>query len=251
MGPKVLVREGRVECTHQDGEDATMMIDPIYLIVMGAGLLLSLGAQAWVKGAVAKWERVSLQRPMTGAEVAAQILRASQIDNVRIEPVAGVLTDHYDPRSRTLRLSRANYAGRSIAAAGIAAHEAGHAIQHRDGYKPMFLRQRMVPVANLGTNLGILLVMAGLFVGVAGLAQIGVLLFAGFVGFTLVTLPVEFDASHRAKRALEQSRITTPEETRAVAEVLRAAAATYVAAAVTAVLQLLYFAWRAGLLRRR
>ena len=228
-----------------------MMFDPLYMLVMGLGLVLSLGAQAWVKAATAKWDRVPIGRGLTGADVAAAILRVRGIHDVTIEQVGGVLSDHYDPSSRTLRLSPANYSGRSITAAGIAAHEVGHAVQHAEGYAPMIIRQKMVPVANIGTNLGVWIVIAGMFTGITGLSQIGVVLFAGFVLFTLVTLPVEFDASFRARKALLETGIVTEQEARGVSAVLTAAAATYLAAAVSAILQLLYWAMRAGLLGGR
>jgi len=228
-----------------------MMFDPLYMLVMGLGLVLSLGAQAWVKASTAKWDRVPIGRGLTGADVAAAILRVRGIHDVTIEQVGGVLSDHYDPSSRTLRLSPANYSGRSITAAGIAAHEVGHAVQHAEGYAPMIIRQKMVPVANIGTNLGVWIVIAGMFTGITGLSQIGVVLFAGFVLFTLVTLPVEFDASFRARKALLETGIVTEQEARGVSAVLTAAAATYLAAAVSAILQLLYWAMRAGLLGGR
>ena len=228
-----------------------MIFDPLYMLVMGLGLVLSLGAQAWVKSATSKWSRVPIGRGMTGADVAAAILRVRGIHNVTIEQVGGVLSDHYDPSTRTLRLSPANYSGRSVTAAGIAAHEVGHAVQHAEGYAPMALRQKMVPVANLGTNLGVWIVIAGMFTGIVGLAKLGVALFAGFVLFTLVTLPVEFDASFRARKALLETGIVSEHEARGVSAVLTAAAATYLAAAVSAILQLLYWAMRAGLLGGR
>lgn len=226
------------------------MLDPLYLAIMAIGFLLSMGAQFWVKARVAKWSRVGTRRGLTGAQVADAVCRMAGA-RVRIESVGGFLTDHYDPSSRTLRLSPDNFHGRSVTAAGIAAHEAGHAVQDMEGYWPMRLRQKMVPVANLGTNLGVLLVILGLAVGFTGLAKLGVALFAGFVLFTVVTLPVEFDASRRAMRMLNASGLVTPEEARGVRQVLTAAAATYVAAAVTAVLQLLYFLLRSGLLGGR
>ncbi|MFT5683704.1 MAG: Zn-dependent membrane protease YugP [Myxococcota bacterium] len=228
-----------------------MMFDPLYMLVMGLGFLLSLGAQAWVKAATRKWDRVPIGRGLTGADVAKAILKVRGIHDVTVEQVGGILTDHYDPSSRTLRLSPANYSGRSITAAGIAAHEVGHAVQHAEGYAPMRLRQRMVPVANIGTNVGVWIVIAGVFTGITGLAKIGVVVFAGFVLFTIVTLPVEFDASFRARKALLETGIVTEQEAKGVSAVLTAAAATYLAAAVSAMLQLLYWAMRAGLLGGR
>lgn len=228
-----------------------MLFDPLYLIVMGVGLVLSLGAQAWVKMATARWDKVPIGRGLTGADVAQAILKARGIHNVRIEQVGGYLSDHYDPSSRTLRLSPGNYSGRSVTAAGIAAHEVGHAIQHHDGYAPMALRQKMVPVANIGTNIGVWMVILGAMLGFTGLATLGVALFAGFVAFTLVTLPVEIDASRRAKAALLSTGLINAREAQGVSQVLTAAAATYLAAAVSAILQLLYWAMQAGLLGGR
>jgi Zn-dependent membrane protease YugP len=221
-----------------------MAIDPLYLVVMAVSALLSLGAQAWVSAAFRRYKHVAAGHGLRGADVAELILRAAGVRGVRIEAVDGFLSDHYDPRAKVLRLSSENFHGRSIAAAGVAAHEVGHALQDARGYFPMRVRQALVPVANIGTNLGVLLVVIGMALGALGLAKIGVVLFAGFVAFTLVTLPVEIDASARAKRALAASGILDREELDAVSRVLRAAAATYVAAAATAVLQLLYFLLR-------
>jgi len=225
-----------------------MFFDPLYLLIMLIGLGLSLGAQAWVKSATRKWSRVATRTRMSGAEVARLILRENGISGVGLEPVRGFLTDHYDPRSRTLRLSEGNYFGHSVTAIGIAAHEVGHAIQHKRRFWPMQVRQRLVPIANLGTSLGIILVMLGAFMGALALAKVGVVLFGGFVVFTLITLPVELDASRRAMKTLQASRRFDGEELRGVRKVLTAAAATYVAAAATAIMQFLYFMLRAGML---
>lgn len=218
--------------------------DPLYLLVMVVSLVLGLAAQAWVTMAVRAQANVPLRSGMSGADVASLVLRASGLAGVRIEPSHGWLSDHYDPTTRTLRLSEDNYWGRSVAAAGIAAHEAGHAIQDARGFWPMRVRQKLVPVANIGTQLGVLMVMFGLMLGWVGVAQIGVLVFAGFVAFTVITLPVEIDASRRAHAALAHTGMFAPQELSGVGRVLRAAAATYVAATITAVLQLLYFALR-------
>lgn len=218
--------------------------DPLYLLVMGVSLVLGLAAQVWVTTAVRSQTNVPLRSGMSGADVASLVLRASGLAGVRIEPSHGFLSDHYDPTTRTLRLSEDNYWGRSVAAAGIAAHEAGHAIQDAHGFWPMRIRQKLVPVANIGTQIGVLMVMFGLMLGWLGVAQIGVFVFAGFVAFTVVTLPVEIDASRRAYGALAQTGAFAPHELSGVGRVLRAAAATYVAATITAVLQLLYFALR-------
>ncbi len=228
-----------------------LYFDPLYLAVMAACLLLSLGAQAWVMAAVRSQANVPLRSGMSGAQVAAIVLRSSGLAGVQLECSAGWLGDHYDPSTRTLRLSPDSFEGRSVAAAGIAAHEAGHAIQHARGYWPMSLRQRLVPVANIGTQLGVLLVIFGLALGAFGLAKLGILVFSGFVLFTVVTLPVEIDASRRARAALAQSGVLASDELDGVGRVLRAAAATYVAAALTAILQLLYFILRVYGSRRR
>lgn len=221
-----------------------MFFDPLYLVIMIVSAAISFGAQMWVMAAVKSKSKVALRSGLTGADVAATILKQSRLPGVRIEMADGFLSDHYDPSTRTLRLSHDNFYGRSVAAAGIAAHEAGHAVQHAEGYWPMQIRQRLVPVANLGTQLGVILVMIGFALGFLGLAKIGVVVFAGFVAFTLITLPVEFNASTRAKAALARSGLLAGEELRGVSSVLTAAAATYVAAAVTAILQLLYFVLR-------
>ena len=226
-------------------------LDPLYIFVMAVCFLLSMSASLWVKAATSRWSKVPIGQGLAGKEIARIVLDAQGIDGVRIERVGGFLSDHYDPGTRTLRLSPGIHDGRSVTAAGVAAHEAGHAIQHAQGYAPMQLRQAMVPAAKLGTSLGIWLVVIGAAIGVSGLAKLGVVLFGCFVLFTFITLPVELDASFRAKKALLASGLISGEEARGVSEVLTAAAATYLASALSAVLQLLYWAMRAGLLRGR
>ncbi len=228
-----------------------MLFDPLYMAVMGVGLLLSLGASAWVKSAVNKWKKVPIGQGLTGRAVAQLILDTEGIRDVTIEETPSRLGDHYDPRSKTLRLSPDHFRGTSVAAAGIAAHEVGHAVQHKEGYAPMRLRQTLVPVANIGSNIGVWIVIIGASIGMTGLAKLGVAVFGGFVAFQLVTLPVELDASARAKRALQKSGLITEDEAAGVSKVLTAAAATYIAAAAAAILQLLYWAMRAGLLGGR
>lgn len=227
------------------------LFDPLYAVVMVLSLILSLGAQAWVMAAIRSQANVPLRSGLSGAEVAGIVLPRSGLAGVRLEESVGWLSDHYDPTTRTLRLSPDNYEGRSVAAAGIAAHEAGHAIQHAQGYWPMSLRQRLVPAANVGTQLGVLFIVIGLSIGALGLAKAGVIVFAGFVLFTLVTLPVEIDASRRARAVLAQSGVLSHAELDGVGRVLRAAAGTYVAAALTAIVQLLYFVLRVYGSRRR
>ena len=228
-----------------------MFFDPVYIFIMVVGMLLSGGASLWVKSATSKWDKVAIGRGLTGHDIAQHILKTKRIRNVTIEQVQGRLSDHYDPRTRTLRLSPGVYSGCSVTAAGIAAHEVGHAIQHAEGYAPMQLRQTMVPVANIGTNFGIWMVIIGAMIGFTGLAKLGVLLFASFVAFTLITLPVEIDASVRARKTLLSSGFLNDHQMGGVSAVLTAAAATYLASALSALLQLFYWASRAGLLGGR
>ncbi|MHC5040096.1 MAG: zinc metallopeptidase [Planctomycetota bacterium] len=228
------------------------MLDPLYWVFFGAGLLISLGASALVKSAYAKYAGIPSTRGYTGAEAARTILAGNDIHDVHIEPVEGYLSDHYDPSRKVLRLSPKNFYGDSIAAIGIAAHEAGHAVQHARSYAPMALRSALVPLANLGSQLGIIILMIGFFMSALGLIKIGILLYSGLLLFQVVTLPVELNASSRAKRALADSGITADaSELRGVSSVLNAAAFTYVAAAVTTLLTLLYFMLRSGMLGGR
>jgi Zn-dependent membrane protease YugP len=188
---------------------------------------------------------------LTGAEAALALLRRKGISDVRVEPVRGYLSDHYDPRHKALRLSPAVYHGRSLAALGVAAHEAGHAIQHATSYAPLGFRSMVVKPAMLGSNLGMLVAFFGIALGATGLIWVGILLFSAFVIFTLVTLPVEINASQRAIAVLQESGIISAQEARPTKAVLDAAALTYVAAAIGAVLQLVYLLLRAGVFGRR
>ncbi len=224
------------------------LLDPLYLIVMGIAALLSIWASFQVKGTFARYSKRSTRAGVSGAEIARAILRSNGIDDVHVERVPGSLSDHYDPMNRVLRLSEPVYGSSSMAALGVAAHEVGHAIQHAQGYAPLKFRSAWVPVANVASGLSGILLMAGFFLGMAGLAKIGVVAFAATTLFTLITLPVEFDASKRALIALEGGGFVTEEELTGARRVLNAAAMTYVAAFVTSLLQLLYFAYRAGLI---
>ena len=234
-----------------------MIFDPLYMAVIGVGLALSFWASSKTKGTFQKFSRFTTRRGLTGAEVAAAILRDNGIHDVRIEPVAGNLSDHYDPRTKTLRLSEGVYGSRSMAAAGVAAHEVGHAIQHARAYGPLQFRSMWVPVANVGSGLSMFIIIAAFFLGGAATAigqtaaVIGVGLFATTTVFTLITLPVEFDASRRALLTLQRGGYMTADELGGARSVLNAAALTYVAAAVSSVLTLLYFAFRLGLLGGR
>ncbi|MHC4579185.1 MAG: zinc metallopeptidase [Planctomycetota bacterium] len=198
-------------------------------------------AAARVKRTFARYARVDVRSGLHGAEAAAAVLRAAGVVGVRIEPHRGFLSDHYDPRTKTLRLSPEVFDGRSVSAVAVAAHEAGHAIQDAARYAPLVWRSSLVPITNLGNHLWVLPFFLGLITGATGFVYLGILLFATVVLFQLVTLPTEFDASRRAKQALAATGIvTTPDEVAGVSRVLSAAALTYVAAALTAVVHLLY-----------
>jgi Zn-dependent membrane protease YugP len=234
-----------------------MFFDPLYWLVIGAGMILSLWASMKTKGTFQKFSQYTTQSRMTGAQVAQAILRDANISDVTIEPIRGNLTDHYDPRTKTLRLSEGVYGSTSMSAAGVAAHEVGHAIQHAQNYAPLKFRSAWVPVANLGGGISIFVLIAAAFLGGAQtvlgskVALLGVLLFATTTVFTLVTLPVEFDASKRALATLSRGGYLTRDELSGAKSVLDAAAMTYVAAFVTSALTLLYWAMRLGLLGGR
>lgn len=215
--------------------------DPLYLILALPGLLLGLWAQARVKGTFNKYSKVRTLRSATGAEIARYLLDSQGLQDVRIEETQGFLSDHYDPRTRILRLSPDVYRQPSVAAAGVAAHEMGHAMQHSVGYGPLKIRSAIVPAVQFGSSLAPILFIIGFLLNFTSLAWLGVILFATAVIFSLVTLPVEFDASKRAKVLLGNSGILSPQEVQGVDKVLDAAALTYVAAAVAAVGQLLYY----------
>ncbi len=224
----------------------------MYFLFALPALLLGLYAQYKVQSAFEKYSRVRTWRGITGAQAARYILDAFGLYDVRVEEVGGFLTDHYDPMHKVLRLSPQVARTPSIAAVGVAAHEAGHALQHAKGYWPLQIRTAVVPSVQVGSWLGPIIFMLGLFVRSTGLAWLGVILFSATVIFALITLPVEFDASARAKRLLVQQGILAPEELKGVNEVLNAAALTYVAAALQAISTLLYYVFiLAGLSRSR
>jgi len=211
--------------------------DPTIFLVL-PGLLLAMWAQARVKGSFAKYSRVGSRGGLTGQEVARRMLQSEGIYDVAVEVVGGDLTDHYDPRSRVLRLSQGVANSSSLAAVGVAAHETGHALQHRDGYAPLALRSAAVPAANIGSNLSWPLFLVGLIFSWEPLIYAGIALFSLAVLFSLITLPVEFNASGRAVAALESGGYLSGDELTGARKVLSAAALTYVAAALTAILQL-------------
>jgi len=214
--------------------------DPTYMIVVPA-ILLALYAQMRVRNTYARYSQIPTARGLTGAEAAGEILRRNGLSSVQVERIDGVLSDNYDPRTRVLRLSSGVYDGASIASVGVAAHETGHALQHAAHYAPLWLRSTIVPVAQFGSFLAWPLFFIGfLFHSGASwpLMELGILFYSVSVAFTLITLPVEFDASGRAMRALTSEGLVTSDELTGVRAMLSAAALTYVAAAATAVLEL-------------
>jgi Zn-dependent membrane protease YugP len=222
-----------------------MLFDSGYLGIMVVGLAAGLITQAMIRGAYRKWSRVPLMTGRSGAEVARSMLDENGLRDVTIEQIAGSLTDHYDPTARVLRLSTGVYAGRNVAAAGVAAHEAGHAVQHARGYAPAAIRTALVPVANIGSQASWVFILLGFYLQMSGLVLIGALVFGAAVLFQFVTLPVEFDASRRAYATLSSG--LPQEQAQGARSVLNAAAMTYVAAALVAILQFVYFL---GLARR-
>lgn len=228
-----------------------MYFDPVYFLFIGPALLLSLFASFRTKSAFNKYSKVRTVRGMTGAQAAQLLLDRAGITDVQIVPSQGFLSDHYNPVSKKLALSPAVYGSPSVAAVGVACHEAGHAIQHAKRYAPLWIRSLLVPTANIGSNLGYLGMMFGLVLQSQGLFFLGVVLFSAVVLFQLVTLPVEYDASARAKRLAFEHGLVLEQERDGMAKVLNAAALTYVAAAISSLMTLLYFLLRAGVLGGR
>ncbi|HEY58857.1 MAG TPA: zinc metallopeptidase [Anaerolineae bacterium] len=217
--------------------------DPYYLIFMAPAFILMMLAQWYVSSAFRKWSRVPVRTGLSGAEAAERLIRHAGLYGVTIEMTGGMLSDHYDPRNKVLRLSPGVYQGRSVASVAVAAHELGHALQDQEGYAALRLRTAMVPAVNFGSYLGWILILLGLFLHLTNLAVVGLVIFSLGAVFALITLPVEFNASARAKRLLQTAGIVqTEDEARGVNTVLNAAALTYVAALITAVMQVLYYA---------
>lgn len=226
--------------------------NPTYLLFMIPAFILMALTSWYVKAAYQKWSRVPALSRMTGYQAAQRLISSGGLIGVQVQGVGGELTDHYDPRDKTLYLSAGVANAASVASVAIAAHELGHAMQDAQEYFPLRFRSALVPMVNIGSNLGWILIMIGLFIRWVDLAWLGVLVFAGGAVFALATLPVEFNASARAKRLLVQSGvIQTDEEVRGVNSVLNAAALTYVAGLVTAILQLLYYVMLVGGIGRR
>ena len=237
-----------------------LFLDPVYLIFMIPAFIL-MGITSWyVKHSYNKWSEVRSSSGLTGAQAAEKLVSraiysaaegSADLRQVRVMGIGGNLTDHYDPRNKTLNLSKGVANTPSVAAVAIAAHELGHALQDAQGYAPLRLRSALVPMVNIGSNLGWILIMAGLLLRFTELAWLGVLVFSGGALFALATLPVEFNASARAKQMLAESGIIQSDaERRGVNAVLNAAALTYVAGLITAILQLLYFIFLVGGRRR-
>ncbi|MDA2938461.1 zinc metallopeptidase [Acidobacteria bacterium AH-259-A15] len=228
-----------------------MFFDPLYLMIIAPGLLLSLWASWRTKSNFKKYSQVRSASGFTGAQAAQQLLAGAGIDDVKIVRTSGMLSDHYNPVNKRLALSDAVYGSSSVAAIGIACHEAGHAIQHARRYGPLWLRSTLVPTANIGSSVGYLVMFLGLIFQAVNLVLVGALLFSAVLLFQIVTLPVEFDASARAKRLMVEQGIVSSREREGVERVLNAAAMTYVAAVVSTLLTLLYFLLRSGILGGR
>ena len=226
-------------------------IDPLYWMMMAPVLILSLYATIKVKSTFNKYSKVMSASGMTGADVATQLLRRNGINDVSVTETGGFLSDHYDPSKKVIRLSPNVFRSNSVAAIGVAAHETGHAIQHAKAYSPLVLRNTMVPIANIGSSMSWIIILAGFIFGFMGLVKIGIVLFSAVVIFQVITLPVEFNASSRAKEMLASYGLISQTELGGVRKVLSAAAMTYVAAAASSIMTLLYFLIRAGLLGGR
>ncbi len=226
--------------------------NPAYLIFMAPAFLLMMLTSWYVKSAYSKWSKIPARSRLTGAQAAQRLISAGGLMGVQVQGIRGEMTDNYDPRDKVLRLSEGVSNSASVAALAIAAHELGHAMQDSEDYFPLRFRAALVPAVNIGSNLGWILIAIGLFLNWLNVAWLGVLVFSAGAVFSLATLPVEFNASARAKRLLVESGIIQGEdEARGVNNVLNAAALTYVAGAVTAILQVLYYVFLLGGRRRR
>ncbi|MEI6787414.1 MAG: zinc metallopeptidase [bacterium] len=228
-----------------------MFFDPIYLLFVAPGMIFALIATYKVKSTFARYSKISAGSGLTGAQAARQMLSKNGVTNVTIERADGFLSDHYDPTSRTLRLSSGVYDSPSLSAIGVACHEAGHALQHASAYMWLGLRSALVPATQFGSMGSYIFFLLGMFMNNPKMYLIGIILFSITVIFSIITLPVEWDASARAKRLMVMSGIVTYQEQEDAARVLNAAFLTYVASAVTALLTLLYYLFRSGLLGGR
>lgn len=221
-------------------------VDIYYFLLVVPAFLLALGAQIMVKSTYSKMSRIRNSRNLTGAQAAARVLYEHGITNVRIERVAGTLSDHYDPRSNVIRLSEGVYDSASVAAVGVACHEAGHAVQHAQNYAPIKIRNAIIPVCNIGSTIGLPLAIIGLILDFGFLFWLGILLYGLVALFQFVTLPVEFNASRRALQAIESTGMLSGDEYKNARKVLTAAAMTYVAALAVSIANLLRLILRAN-----
>jgi Zn-dependent membrane protease YugP len=227
-----------------------MFFDPMYFVFVLPAFLFAMWAQWRVQSTFGKYSQVANSTGLTGAQVARHVLDAAGLSHINVERIPGNLTDHYDPGSKVVRLSDSVYATPSVAAIGVAAHEVGHAIQDATAYAPMRLRQGLVPVAGIGSNLGYILFLVGFFISSFQLAALGFALFSAAALFAAVTLPVEFNASNRAMQLLDANGLVTPQDSGLARKVLDAAALTYVAGLAQALSQLLYYAMLLSGMRR-
>jgi len=228
-----------------------MYYDPLYLLFALPGMLLSMWASYRVRTTFNYYSNVGSRHGYSGAQAAQHLLDGAGLRNVRIVETDGYLSDHYDPTNRQLALSSAVYHGRSLASIGVATHEAGHALQHATGYTPLWLRSALVPTVGIGSNLGYIMMAAGLMMHAPWLILVGAAAFSLVLLFQVVTLPVEFDASNRAKRLVVETGIIEPQERVGIDSVLNAAALTYVAAAISSLMVLIYYLFRAGVFNGR
>ncbi len=223
-------------------------IDPLYWMMMLPMIALSILSSFLVKSAFKKYSKVSNSGNITGKEMAERLLSRNGLSDVQVLKADGFLSDHYDPTKKVIKLSSKVYESNSVAAIGIAAHETGHAVQHAKSYSPLALRNIMVPIASIGSNFSYFVIIAGMLMGAMGLVKIGIVLFSIVVAFQLITLPVEFDASSRAKSMMREYAFVSESDMKGVSKVLNAAAMTYVAAAASSIMTLLYFLLRSGIL---
>jgi len=225
-----------------------MFFDPLYLLLAAPGLILAIIASVLTRTTFSKYSKIAAASRMTGAQAAQRLLSGQGVNDVTIEQVDGFLSDHYDPTTKTLRLSPGVYGSQSLSAIGVACHEAGHALQHAQGYAWLGMRTALVPATQFGSTGSYIFIMLGMFMRFPGLILIGAALFSVTVVFSIVTLPVEWDASARAKRLMAWSGIVSYDEQKDAAKVLNAAFMTYVASAVTSLLMLLYYLIRSGVI---
>jgi len=228
-----------------------MFLDPLYFVIIAPGLVLSLWASWKTKSNFKKYSKVRSASGLTGAQAAQRLLDRAGIKDVKVVTSSGMLSDHYNPLNKTLALSHGNYESSSIAAIGVACHEAGHAIQHAQNYGPLWLRSTLVPTANIGSSIGYFVMFFGLILQSMNMVLLGAVLFSAVLLFQIVTLPVEFNASSRAKNLVLEHGILSNQEMEGVNKVLNAAALTYVAAMISTLLTLLYFLLRSGILGGR